>query len=104
MPIHPLYGHDELKERLTTAMRAGTLPPAMLFVGPSGVGKQRLAQWLAAGILCEKGPGAPCGECQSCRMAASLGHPDLHWFFPIARPKGDESKQAEKAEDLLTAG
>ncbi len=103
MPLHPVYGHDELRERLTTALVAGTLPPAMLLVGPQGVGKQRLGLWIAAGILCEKGPGAPCGACQSCRMTLSLGHPDVHWFFPIARPKGDETKQVEEAEDLLTA-
>ena len=103
MALHPVYGHEELRERIATALRAGTLPPALLLVGPQGVGKQRVGLWLAAGVLCEKGPGAPCGECQSCRMAGSLSHPDIHWFFPIQRPKGDESKQVEEAEDLLTA-
>ena len=103
MALHKLYGHLELQERLVTALKAGTLPPAMLLVGAAGVGKQRLGLWLAAGILCEKGPGAPCGDCQSCRMAATLGHPDIHWFFPVPRPKGDESKQIEEAEELLTA-
>jgi DNA polymerase III subunit delta' len=103
VPLHQLYGHEELKERLVTALRAGTLPPAMLLVGAAGVGKQRLGLWLAAGLLCEKGPGAPCGECQSCRMVGTLGHPDVHWFFPIPRPKGDEAKQIEESEELLTA-
>ena len=36
-------------------------------------------------------------------MVATLSHPDLHWFFPIPRPKGDETKQVEEAEELLTA-
>jgi DNA polymerase-3 subunit delta' len=99
--LHPLIGHQELRDRLTTALHAGTLPPALLLVGPRGVGKQRLGLWLAQGIVCENGPGTPCGSCQSCRMAASLGHPDIHWFFPIPRPKGDESKQVEEAEETL---
>jgi DNA polymerase-3 subunit delta' len=103
VPIHAVYGHDELRQRLATALAARTLPPALLLVGPQGVGKQRLGLWLGAGILCEKGPGAPCGECQSCRMSMNLSHPDLHWFFPIARPKGDESRQAEEAEETLTS-
>lgn len=103
MPLHPLYGHDDVKERFGGALAAGRLPPALLLVGPWGVGKQRLALWLAAGLLCEKGPAAPCEACPSCRMALSLSHPDLHWFFPIPRPKGDESKQAEEAEETLTA-
>jgi len=101
VPLHPLLGHDELKDRLATALKAGTLPPALLLVGPRGVGKQRLGLWLAQAIVCENGPGAPCEHCQSCRMAGSLGHPDIHWFFPIPRPKGDESKQVEEAEETL---
>ncbi|MEK6610028.1 MAG: hypothetical protein AABZ35_03810 [Gemmatimonadota bacterium] len=103
MPLHPLYGHDALKDRLTGAMTAGRLPPALLLVGAPGVGKQRLGLWLAQGLVCEKGPGAPCGACHGCKLAATLTHPDIHWFFPITRPKGDESKQVEEAEEQLGA-
>jgi DNA polymerase-3 subunit delta' len=103
VPLHPLYGHSDLQQRLATAMAAGKLPPAMLFVGAEGVGKQRLALWVAQGLLCEQGPGAPCGACQPCRMTLALSHPDAHWFFPIPRPKGDEAKQVEEAEDSLGA-
>ena len=101
MPLHPLYGHDELRKRLAGTIQAKKLPPALLLVGPPGVGKQRLGHWIAAGLLCESGPGVPCGVCHSCRLANSLQHPDIHWFFPVARPKGDESKQVEEAEELL---
>lgn len=103
VPLPRLYGHDELKTRVTTALAAGKLPTALLLAGAPGVGKQRLGLWIAAGIVCEKGPGAPCGACQACRMADNLGHPDIHWFFPIPRPKGDESKQVEEAEESLGA-
>jgi DNA polymerase-3 subunit delta' len=99
--LHPVYGHEELRERLGTSMRAGRLPTALLLAGPPGVGKQRLGLWIATGLLCERGPGEPCGECHSCHLAAGLSHPDLHWFFPIARPKGDEDRQVEEAEELL---
>ena len=101
MPLHPVYGHDQLRERLAGTLQAGKLPPALLLVGPSGIGKQRLGHWIAAGLLCESGPGAPCETCHSCRLAAALLHPDIHWFFPVARPKGDEAKQVEEAEELL---
>ena len=103
MPLHPVFGHDELRQRVATALAARTLPPALLLVGAPGTGKQRLGLWIGAGILCDRGPGVPCGECQSCKLALTLNHPDLHWFFPIARPKGDESKQVEEAEDTLAA-
>jgi len=101
VPLHPVYGHEELRERLAISLAARTLPPALLLVGPPGVGKQRLGLWLAQAIVCEQGPGAPCGACHHCRLALQLGHPDIHWFFPIARPKADESKQAEEAEETL---
>ncbi len=101
MPLPPLYGHQELRSRLAGTIAARKLPPALLLIGPAGVGKQRLGHWIAAGLLCEAGPGEPCGRCQSCRLVDSLQHPDVHWFFPIPRPKGDESKQVEEAEELL---
>jgi len=103
VPLHPLYGHDELRERLTAALTAGKLPTALLLAGPPGVGKQRLGLWIAAGLVCEHGPGAPCGACHDCRLAGSLQHPDVHWLFPIPRPKADESKQVEEAEESLGA-
>jgi DNA polymerase III subunit delta' len=101
VPLSPLYGHDELRTRLAGTLAARKLPPALLLIGPAGVGKQRVAHWIAAGLLCETGPGAPCGRCQSCRLVNSLQHPDVHWYFPVARPKGDEAKQVEEAEELL---
>ena len=103
MQLHPVYGHEELKRRLVTSLAAGRLPPALLLAGPAGVGKQRLGLWLAQGIVCERGAGEPCGACHACRLALSLGHPDVHWFFPIQRPRGEESKQVEEAEDTLNA-
>ncbi len=103
MPLHPLYGHADLRERLATAMAAGTLPPALLLVGAPGVGKQRLGLWIAQGLICDAGPGEPCGKCQGCRLSLGLSHPDIHWFFPIPRPKGDETRQLEEAEELLAA-
>ena len=46
MPIAPLTGHTELRARLAEALEADRLPRLMLFVGPQGVGKQRLGLWL----------------------------------------------------------
>ena len=45
--IHPIYGHDELRSRLATSMHARRLPTALLLTGAPGVGKQRLALWIA---------------------------------------------------------
>ena len=105
MPLHPLYGHEALRARLVGASTSGRLPQTILFDGPRGVGKQRLALWLAQTLLCETGGGkrAPCGECGACRLVQKLSHPDLHWFVPVELEKksADADKQVELAEEAL---
>src|SRR5215470_8383699 len=107
MPIPPLYGHEGTRNRLVGANASGRLPQALLFEGPRGVGKQRLALWLAQTLLCEssnKGAaGEGCGTCQPCRLVLSLSHPDVHWFVPLEPTKkpGDADKQVEAMEEAL---
>jgi DNA polymerase III subunit delta' len=80
-----------LKERLAASADAGRLPSAMAFVGPSGIGKQRLALWLGQRLLCTAPAGKPCGTCQACVWATSLVHPDLIWIFPRPRLKDSDA-------------
>jgi DNA polymerase III subunit delta' len=103
MPLHPLYGHDAIRNRLAAALAAGRLPQAILLEGTRGVGKQRLALWLAQAIVCEAGKAAPCGECQHCRMVLNLAHPDVHWFVPVelAKKGADPDKQVELVAEAL---
>jgi DNA polymerase III subunit delta' len=102
MLLHPLIGHAEARQRLAKAVGAGRLPQVLLFTGPSGVGKQRLALWLAELLFCERSEAAPCGACRSCRLVQGLVHPDLHWFVPIARPKASEpDKQVAEAAEAI---
>jgi DNA polymerase-3 subunit delta' len=89
MTIHPHWGHRQLLETLSRARARESLPATLLVQGPRGVGKQHLALWLGRLLLCpQPGPKGPCEECLSCRLALKLEHPDLHWFFPLPRPKG----------------
>ncbi len=102
MPLPPIAGHRETRRRLARSTRAGTLPQVLLFTGPTGVGKQRLALWLAQLVLCEQGGEEPCGSCRPCRLVGGLGHADVHWFVPIPRPKaGDPDKQVDEAAEAL---
>jgi DNA polymerase-3 subunit delta' len=102
MPLHQIFGHQKARERASAAFRAGKLPQVSMVTGPAGVGKQRFALWLAQLLLCEANRSEPCGLCRSCRQTLELGHPDLHWFVPIPRPKaGEADKQVEEASDLL---
>lgn len=96
MSLLPLVGHEELQARLTRAAESGRIPQSLLFRGPPGIGKQRLALWLAALVQCEAADRRPCGTCTSCRLADGLQHPDIHWFFPLPSPKkvaGDRRRQ-----------
>lgn len=107
----PLYGHVGLQTQLRDALGRGALPASLLFHGPRGIGKQRLALWLGQVILCENAKAAPCGECKQCRFTARLTHPDLHWYFPRPRPKDSDpsaeeinADQAEAIADRVEAG
>jgi len=87
MPLPPLVGHSEARQRLAEAVRSGRLPQVIVISGPVGVGKQRLALWLAQLAFCERKELEPCGRCRSCHLVDGLSHADLHWFVPIPRPK-----------------
>ena len=111
MPIPPLYGHEGTRNRLVGALASGRLPQALLFEGPRGVGKQRLALWLAQALVCEnpgdgkgeRGKGEPCGKCQPCRLVLNLSHPDVHWFVPLelSKKSGDADKQVDVVQEAL---
>jgi len=103
--IVPLYGHAALRERLLGAVRRGALPASLLLHGPAGIGKQRLALWLAQALICANPPATrePCGRCQGCRYASALAHPDVHWFFPRPRPRDADPTTDDVAADYRDA-
>ncbi len=106
--LHPVAGHEEPRRVLARAHATGGLPGAILLHGSRGVGKQRMALWIAQLQLCERpGPDGPCEACRACRLALGLEHPDLHWYFPLARPKGvggdrlGDALEAARADALI---
>jgi DNA polymerase-3 subunit delta' len=102
--LAPIVGHDDVRKTLGTGIAQNDLPASLLIHGPAGVGKQRLALWVAQRIVCERAKGAdPCGECQSCRMATRLEHPDIHWYFPMPRPKGNADRLGDALEEARGA-
>ena len=104
MPLLPLAGHHTARRRLAAALAAGKLPQVLLFPGPAGIGKQRLALWLAQLAVCEHPGSEPCGACRQCRLVLGLGHADVHWIVPIPRPKAtDPDKQVDEAAETIAA-
>ncbi|HET9604006.1 MAG TPA: DNA polymerase III subunit [Gemmatimonadales bacterium] len=104
MTLAPLAGHHEARKRLGDAFRANRIPQVLLFVGAPGIGRQRLALWLAQLLVCEHPGDEPCGACIPCRKVLGLSHPDVHWLIPMPRPKAAEpGKQVEEAGETLAA-
>jgi DNA polymerase-3 subunit delta' len=83
MPLEQVVGHRRLVTLLSRAIARATLPPALIFAGPAGVGKKRTALALAEAINCaspKSGDGLErdaCGTCPSCRRIARGVHPDV---------------------------
>jgi len=101
--IVELFGHEQLRERLSASIKAGRLPSSLLLQGPRGVGKQRLAISIAHELLCTSEADAPCGKCPGCRYVSELTHPDLHWVFPRPRLKDSDPDLDQVRNDYLEA-
>jgi DNA polymerase-3 subunit delta' len=103
MSVVPLIGHDAVRERLLARIREQALPASLLLHGPRGVGKQRLALWLAQAMLCDvarANGSAPCGTCSHCRLAERWEHPDILWVFPRPRLSDGDAKPEAVLQDL----
>jgi len=103
LPIVPLHGHEALRHRLRDTYERGRLPGSVLFHGPRGVGKQRLALWLGQLLVCDGSPPRPCRACQQCRYAEVWAHPDVHWFFPRPRLKEPDPSPESIRDDYREA-
>src|SRR6266516_4466624 len=103
MPLVELHGHERLREQLNAAIARGSLPASLLFHGPRGVGKQRLALWLGQVLLCTGPDPRPCGKCSQCRFTFALAHPDLQWVFPRPRLKDSDPSLEDVRDDYAEA-
>ena len=76
-----IKGHDAVQKQLFSAFVKKRLPHALLFSGPSGVGKKQMAWALAQTLLCQKSFPA-CGQCPSCRQIQKRVNPSVLLIFP----------------------
>jgi len=70
-------------ELLSRTVSRGTLPPSLIFAGPSGSGKRDTAVAVAQLLNCLKPrAGDACGECAQCTRIARGVHPDVLLIEP----------------------
>ncbi len=87
-------GNDRIKKILRLALDKGRVPNSLIFCGPRGVGKRRLAVILAQALNCERGKVEPCGECPACRKIAAGKYPDVWVVEPDGQTVKIEQMQA----------
>jgi DNA polymerase III subunit delta' len=103
MPFRGVAGHRSLLTLLARAIARDTLPPSLIFAGPAGVGKRRVADAVAEAFNCSKpavGAGFDidaCGACASCRRIARNVHPDIL----VVEPGESGSIKIEQTRDAI---
>lgn len=81
-----IVGHKQNIGRLKEMYRGGRVPHALLFCGPGGIGKRKMAEVFAALLLCQNShDGEPCGECPSCQRLLRGTHPDFFQVEPMGK-------------------
>ncbi len=89
-----IVGQSTVASGLRTAVEAGKVSHAYLFVGPPGAGKKSAAKALACALLCDDGG---CGSCGACTRVKRASHPDVH----IVAPEGAAGYLAEQARNIV---
>jgi DNA polymerase-3 subunit delta' len=87
-----IVGHRRLTTLLSSAIERDTLPPTLLFAGPSGVGKFKVARAVASAVNCltpvkdRDGLAVDaCGTCRSCDRVERDVHVDVTALQPDDR-------------------
>ncbi len=81
--------HSSNWQLLIDCLQRESLPHALLFAGPPGLGKNQFAQRLSQAILCENSDnvGSVCRQCRSCQLFAAENHPDYKVVNPLEDKK-----------------
>ena len=88
MKFTNILGQEHLKNHLITSTDKGRISHAQLFVGKEGSGALAMAIAYAQYILCHEN-----FDKESCEIRCSkLGHPDLHFAFPVATTNAIKSR------------
>lgn len=86
--------------RLLVDLREERLHHALLFSGPSGIGKRLLAERLARSLMCASpADDGDCGQCRCCRLMQAGTHPDCLRIAP--EEPGRQIRIAQVREEMI---
>lgn len=116
MQFSKVIGQQEAEARLRQLVDEERIPHALMFTGPEGSGKMALALAFASFLLGERWDDksllpdrASIANAEA--MLAKWQHPDLHFSFPVIKPKGSGSDHKTTSDDyavewrqMLSAG
>jgi DNA polymerase-3 subunit delta' len=119
MPFQNVIGHRRILDLLARSVVRDSLPPSLIFAGPSGIGKRLAAVSVAQALNCldrrprgalvgsvvdshvDSNVGAPgvdaCGVCPACTRIARGVHPDVI----VVEPGDNGSIKIEQARDVV---
>jgi len=85
MSFDRILGNEHVKTILRLSLQKNRLPNSLLFCGPQGVGKRRLAVALAQAVNCERLRDDACGECPNCAAISGGRFPDVQEIKPTGQ-------------------
>jgi DNA polymerase-3 subunit delta' len=111
MAFRDIVGHRRLIDLLTRSIHRGSLPPSLVFAGPSGIGKRLTAIAVAQALNCIKLVGPErgdesseaepafdaCGACTACSKIARGVHPDVL----LVEPGDSGTIKIEQVRDVV---
>lgn len=105
MQFSEVIGQQEAIGRLLQLVEEERIPHALLFTGPAGSGKLALALAFASYLLGERHEGHSLQDndrsvLNAETMLAKWQHPDLHFSYPVIRPKGTSSEHKVTSNDF----
>ena len=105
MQFADVIGQHEARERLLQLVSEQRVPHAMLFTGPEGSGKLALALAFASYLLGERYEGHSILESEAAvtnaeAMLRKFEHPDLHFSYPVIKPKGSSADRKVTSDDF----
>lgn len=72
-----ILGNEQVIGHLQNAIQMDKVSHAYILNAPQSAGKMMIAEAFASALQCEKKGVEPCGECHSCKQAASHNQPDI---------------------------